>query len=180
MSSSTANFASEYAPPVEKTKSADFSNTVSNLFTRSSKFAEPLSAHEFVSVSQSPWSATLEKKLEELVSLEPGWDGYKGLALNFRVAGYALEVLNRMYVPNVPPPCLVPIANGTLQAEWHINGMDLELQFRKTLPQIEVFFYNEANAEVDEFSIAGDIKRPIELVKIITNNQNGDVLGNAL
>ena len=39
-----------------------------------------------------------------------------------------VEVLASVMNPNAPAPTLVPSPQGHLQAEWHMKGIDLEIE----------------------------------------------------
>lgn len=76
------------------------------------------------------WREDLEDRLEELIQLPEGWDGYDGRPVSFANAVFALGMLERLYMSAAPPPELVPGYNGDLQAEWHVGGVDIELHVR--------------------------------------------------
>ena len=40
---------------------------------------------------------------------------------------FAANLIERLFVDDVPPPQLVPGTDGTLQMEWHRNGFDVEI-----------------------------------------------------
>lgn len=75
----------------------------------------------------SSWVQQLEKRFEKLLNLRNGWDGYNGRAVSFNNAVFAAHLLNRICDARVPAPSLVPGSDGTLQAEWHRNGFDIEI-----------------------------------------------------
>lgn len=77
--------------------------------------------------SQSPWLEALRGRLDEVVSLSFGWDGYAGRSVSFTNAAFAANFLNRLFISDVPPPFVVPGADGTLQLEWHRNNFDIEI-----------------------------------------------------
>lgn len=73
------------------------------------------------------WWANLQSRFDDLCALEPGWDGYRGKPVNFTVATFAANLLERIFVPGLAEPALVPGSDGTLQIEWHRNGYDVEI-----------------------------------------------------
>ncbi|BAV46422.1 hypothetical protein MesoLj113a_34880 [Mesorhizobium sp. 113-1-2] len=73
------------------------------------------------------WSDAVIGKLEELMRLPKGWDGYSGRSVDFSIAYFAANLLQAIYVPGAPCPSLVPGSDGTLQIEWHSAGLDIEL-----------------------------------------------------
>ena len=78
-------------------------------------------------MSNSLWIQELKDRLDKLTSLPRGWDGYNGQPVSFNCAQFAANLIERLYVANVPAPQLVPGADGTLQLEWHMNGFDVEV-----------------------------------------------------
>lgn len=81
-----------------------------------------------VSNPRSPWVKELENRFNALTSLRKGWDGYVGLPVSFTCAQFAANVIERLYTDALPPPQLVPMSDGTLRLEWHMNQYDLEIE----------------------------------------------------
>lgn len=77
--------------------------------------------------SMSAWTHALTERLNALTALQRGWDGYTALPVSFTCAQFAVQLIERLYDPDVPPPSLVPGADGTLQVEWHVNQYDIEI-----------------------------------------------------
>jgi hypothetical protein len=80
-----------------------------------------------VSNADCAWRDELSGRLEELIRLPVGWDGYRARPVSFANAIFALSVLEQLYSPLLDPPVIVPGYNGDLQAEWHVGGVDIEL-----------------------------------------------------
>lgn len=91
--------------------------------------AERLSAIDRLIVRdiETQWTKVVAAKLNDLVKLPEGWDGYDGKSVDFRIAHFAVQLLQHVYVEGVPSPSLVPGSDGSLQIEWHSNGLDIEL-----------------------------------------------------
>lgn len=86
----------------------------------------PPSRHFITDLGQN-WRDPVIKRLNELVGLQPGWDGYDGAAVTFENAYFAVEVLKVCCGANDPTPQIVPGASGDLQIEWHLEKGDIEL-----------------------------------------------------
>jgi hypothetical protein len=67
---------------------------------------------------QAQW-APVTRRLEELIGLEQGWDGYTGSPVSFVNATFALSMLESICDSQVPLPQIVPGSSGDLQVEWH-------------------------------------------------------------
>ena len=76
---------------------------------------------------RSRWVAELKDRFDELTALPRGWDGYAGRSVSFNCAQFAANLIERLFVENVPAPQLVPGGDGTLQLEWHQNQFDVEI-----------------------------------------------------
>lgn len=77
--------------------------------------------------NNSSWLQALGPRFEHLTHLERGWDGYEGLPVKFSCAKFAADLLERICDPAVPAPSLVPGSDGSVQAEWHLGRVDLEI-----------------------------------------------------
>ena len=84
-------------------------------------------ARYFINESINDWNEEIIGRLEELVSLENGWDGYLGQPVRFQNAVFALRVLETVCLNDTPKPQIVPGARGDLQIEWHSSSADIEL-----------------------------------------------------
>jgi hypothetical protein len=79
---------------------------------------------------QHDWRDTIEAKLEKLVRLERGWDGYSAEPVAFANAVFALRMLESVCGVGCPAPQIVPGTSGDLQLEWHLERGDLELHVK--------------------------------------------------
>lgn len=76
------------------------------------------------------WRDPAVQRLEELIRLEPGWDGYDGQPVSLANATFALRVLEATCNELVEAPQIVPGANGEIQMEWHTDQGDVEILVR--------------------------------------------------
>ena len=115
----------------------------------------------FPALAQLPpspgWDAYLCGELYRLQSLQNNWDGYGSPPLDPQIAHDARNILAQLWSihqnsrvsDDLPPPYLVPISGGALQAEWHIGSKIIELFFDHSL-QIEAHFYDTLVENQDE------------------------------
>ena len=101
---------------------------------------------------QSQWLEDLSPRLRDLTALERGWDGYDGLPVNFHVAHFVVNLLERLFLDNLPPPSLVPGSDGSLQFEWHRNGMDIELDVHAP-SRVTAYKYDHQSGEETEIEL---------------------------
>jgi hypothetical protein len=85
------------------------------------------SARVIVSEPAHGWRDTVKARLNELVRLREGWDGYHAVPVSFVSANFALRVLEAVSGADAPYPQIVPGPDGDLQMEWHTNSADIEL-----------------------------------------------------
>lgn len=87
-------------------------------------------ARLIVNEPQGNWWKCVEKRLDELVTLPRGWDGYSGVPVSFSNANFAVKVLEAVCGPLTPAPQIVPGGGGDLQLEWHFPNGVIELHVR--------------------------------------------------
>lgn len=80
-----------------------------------------------ISDNTCAWSDEVKKRLETLIKLPIGWDGYQGMNVSFQNANFALRVLEVICGVETRTPQIVPGPNGDLQIEWHTLQGDLEI-----------------------------------------------------
>jgi hypothetical protein len=76
------------------------------------------------------WYPKVKERLEQLVRLEVGWDGYQAKPVTFENATFALRLLEAICGNEQAAPQLVPGYDGDLQIEWHTLLGDIELRVR--------------------------------------------------
>src|SRR6266404_2161951 len=74
------------------------------------------------------WARSVVHRLNDLLNLEANWDSY-GASKPSKISAIELiRVLGSVAGPNTPVPSIVPSSLGHFQAEWHQNGIDLEVE----------------------------------------------------
>lgn len=111
-----------------------------------------------VTTHSSPWMRDLNSRFNDVVSLPRGWDGYTGVPVSFTTAQFAAQMIERLWVPEVPTPSIIPGTDGSVQVEWHAGGYDVELDVLGPL-EVEAYRLNLATGEVDELEIESDFSQ---------------------
>jgi hypothetical protein len=93
-------------------------------------FADFTGQRAAISEIEKKWPAAVKQRLEDLIRLPEGWDGYKGLPVSFDNAMFAYRMLESICLPETPAPQIVPGSSGDLQIEWHTNQGSIELWVR--------------------------------------------------
>lgn len=104
----------------------------------------------------------IAKRLNELISLENGWDGYEGIAVSEANAKFAINLLNS-FDKNTPKPSIVPGSDGTLQIEWHVNSYDLEIDILSPY-DVVVSRFDHMTTEFQEKEFKADLAQVVEWV----------------
>ena len=67
-------------------------------------------------------------QITELRSLLPGWDSYGAAIVNHKAAVNAVRLFGQIMYDETPAPQVVPTNAGKIQLEWHVHGIDLEIE----------------------------------------------------
>lgn len=126
---------------------------VSDRFTKS-RDSVP-SQYTRVSFADSQWIAELSARFDELLRLKDGWDGYHGKALSFNTAMFVANLLEVLYLKNVPAPELVPGSDGSVQIEWHCWGFDIEIDVLSPY-QIDASRFCHSTNQLEETELTVD------------------------
>jgi hypothetical protein len=86
-----------------------------------------VSIRKILSESNGKWRESVVRQLNELVALNDGWDGYRGVPVSFENAHFAMQVIDAICDAETPAPQIVPGTDGDLQIEWHTLNGDIEL-----------------------------------------------------
>lgn len=97
----------------------------------------------------SNWNQEVSNRLDHLVALPIGWDGYGGRPVIFSLAYFALSLLHHVCSDDSDAPSIVPGGDGTLQLEWHQNGYDVELDILAA-NNVSAMRYNIETDETEE------------------------------
>lgn len=70
----------------------------------------------------------LNLELNPLFALPSGWDGYTADEVTIEAVREMVGVLFVAVGKTTVPPQFFPLSDGGLQAEWHIDGNDIEIE----------------------------------------------------
>lgn len=115
------------------------------------------------------WYKKTAKSLYSILSLGDNWDSYGANRISQETAKAVDELLvNIMHVCS-PVPQLVPSASGSIQLEWHLGGIDLEIEV-ESLSTSYVSFDDEQNEEQSwEGEIKYDLSRLVHYINVLTS-----------
>jgi hypothetical protein len=118
--------------------------------------------------SGQKWREPVIKRLDELVALQPGWDGYEAVPVTFQNAYFAMEMLDACCRGDAPVPQIVPGTSGDLQIEWHLERGDIELHI--LAPNDVRAWYADENTGFDgeEVPLTNDFNIVIRWIENLT------------
>jgi hypothetical protein len=94
------------------------------------------------------WLADARSDLENLLTLPPNWDSYGARPIQPAIVTVAAEWLGESMLPDTPRPAVLPTVRGGVQFEWHLRGMDLEIELAS--PNHVVLAYEDATEDVEQ------------------------------
>lgn len=117
----------------------------------------------------SVWRDEVKARLDKLVDLKIGWDGYQGRPVTFQNAYFAMQMLESACQPDALTPQIVPGSDGDLQVEWHLRGGDIELHVRA--PN-DVYAWRRiaATSDEEELHLTNDFVSVAEWIKELTES----------
>ncbi len=103
------------------------------------------------------WCSPVAESLARLLQLEANWDSYGAPPINAHEAAGLLGLLNDVMRRSTPAPAIVPTSRGGVQAEWHRNGVDLEIETLRP-SRFHVAFSDSTGNEWDA-EVASDLSQ---------------------
>lgn len=122
-------------------------------------------------VSQWRWVESVVRQARTLARLRRGWDRHDGEPVRRDIVDFLPEVLGALN-PDTPAPRIVPMSDGTLQLEWHVADLDLEIEIVEPY-HLVVAFDDRRRRESREFEIlSGDLSRLSEPIRRLTEGHD--------
>lgn len=126
-----------------------------------------------------PWGKPVMAKLDQLVKLEYGWDGYRGSPVSFDNATFALRMLEVIYIAEAPEPQIVPGPGGDLQIEWHTPDADIELHVKAPNNVLAWRATSRTGPEGEEVNLTNDFIEVVQWIKELVEPVNAIVAATA-
>jgi len=83
-----------------------------------------------VDANWASWQNEVLQRIECLVQLERGWDGYNAPPVLLENAYFAIQMLRAITPSDMTAPQIVPGSLGDLQVEWHVGDRSVELHVK--------------------------------------------------
>ena len=113
-----------------------------------------------------PWVEPLLKKLTQLSELSDNWNSYGGKPVSPANAWNLWHFLTVNMREGMPLPSLVPTRRGSVLAEWHTHGIDLEIE-GVSPSRFAVSYENLTTGEAWESELAGDSPALIDCLRLL-------------
>ena len=139
------------------------STTGPRVKTRSASLGIRLTPSSTIELLSPPWLRKIDRRISNLMSLMPGWDGDGSVPVSCDVAIGAWQFVLSNVAHETPEPQVVPTSNGGLQFEWHLLNVTLELRFDQK--ENASFYYECAEGPELEGSITDDLSLVGSLVR---------------
>lgn len=110
--------------------SPEVSTATSSFSAKVTALPSVATGRRLMSEPSRTWRECVVQRLDELVRLDVGWDGYRGQPVSFENANFALRMLEVACPDGALAPQIVPGSDGDLQIEWHVDGVEIELDVR--------------------------------------------------
>jgi hypothetical protein len=112
-----------------------------------------------VSRGSSLWLRPTAHALDRVVRLPKNWDSNGALPIQRKAVENALRWLDRLLDEETFPPAIVPTVVGGVQAEWHMAGLDIEIDFGP-----DGNSYVALDDQIDGTSWEGELRANTELL----------------
>jgi hypothetical protein len=111
----------------------------------------------------------ITSRLQELTTLEKGWDGYDAPPVSFENASFALKILEKICDTETLPPQIVPGSNQDLQMEWHTKNGTMELHI---VSPYNVYLWTDELD--DEISLSTDYTYALQYLRNLMRYQDAE------
>ncbi len=109
-------------------------------------------AHGRRSSKPPRWMKRVVDRLEHLVNLPVGWNGYGAPSIAPDAAAAALNVVVALDRGDDLLPSIVPTQDGGVQLEWHRGDIDLELEIDAS-GSVDLWYMDESTGKEREESL---------------------------
>lgn len=79
------------------------------------------------------WLEHVAEAFERFMMLQDNWDSYGAVPIQEECIRHAVRLLDILAPLHLPEPAVVPTSFGGVQIEWHLLGIDLEIEVLPSL-----------------------------------------------
>ena len=107
------------------------------------------------------WFGPTRRSLQEALQLPENWNSYGARPVDPDLATSALKLLVTVAPADAPPPIVVPTTRGGILLEWHMWGIDLEIE-TLTAASFHVFYEDEREGHEWEGDLTLGEESPVD------------------
>jgi hypothetical protein len=113
------------------------------------------------------WLNSVDHQIRRLAQLTKDWDHHGGRPIGRETLFFAWQFLNETLALRTPPPRIVPLSYGGIQAEWHEKEIDLEIEIERPF-RIHVWFRDHRTGREFEEELGQDFSRLEEPIRALS------------
>jgi hypothetical protein len=117
----------------------DLQETITGKSLRAEVYSASAQPSELLVAQRPTWLNTAASSLAAFVELPRNWNSYGARKISFATVRDALQLLARLWDLGLPAPRIVPTAQGGVQFEWDVAGVELELELEPGGGMLAVF-----------------------------------------
>lgn len=125
-------------------------------------------------VEAYPWQPIVRQRLDEVVGLQRGWDGYTGIGVSYTNAVFAEQLISAVCHSCNVQPQIVPGSRGDLYVEWHSLNGDVELHVVGPYKVYGTYEHMITGELVDNESFSSDFSKVSHWLKEISEEYSHD------
>lgn len=110
------------------------------------------------------WADAALQSLSERWGVQPGWDSYSAVPTSRQAVIKLLNVLSGILDNESPGPLMTPLADGGIQAEWHLAEQDVEIVM-PAADEATYYYFNRQTGEEREADLTSNWEQVQNLVK---------------
>ena len=114
------------------------------------------------------WFEPVVRSISELLQLRPNWNSYGAAPIALWAPQAVLDLLFETASASTPPPQVVPTNRGSIQLEWHLPDVDLEVKVLSPT-RFAVSFEDFRTGSEWEGELTSDLSRLTDYLADITS-----------
>lgn len=113
------------------------------------------------------WRDEAISRFRQIIRLEPNWNSYGSRPVSPRLADVALQILESLMRETTPRPSILPTPSGHIQLEWHVKGIDIEVEVVSPI-LLRVAFEDQQSGQEWERDLNVDLRPLDEAVSMLS------------
>ncbi|HYD37918.1 MAG TPA: hypothetical protein VEA60_09915, partial [Allosphingosinicella sp.] len=111
--------------------------------------ASARAADDLTEYSREFWLRSVRQRLNQLLHLRAGWDGYDAPRISYETAIFVSQILQDLWRRRLKAPQISPLSSGGLMVEWLYDAQELTLEIERPYA-VSLIYEDEDGAEMSE------------------------------